>query len=206
MIVITIIITITVMFIKCVLFLFLLLNVFLFFWGLLLCFSHLLIFKIKYSLFFLLLQYYTRFFFNRLFCIFCVFFCSDSRRLTRFPPLRRTSERRTPTTCGPTSWPCSRAARTPSSAAWWASTRWRPSAGPFCEPTSEPWWLSGRRAAGTPTRRRVRRSVAETHLLLVSGFPSVVPAHLFSSDSAASHFLFARSSSPLVPFFCHHHH
>lgn len=72
---------------------------------------------------------------------------------------RRTSGRRTLTTCVPTSWPCSRAAKTPSSAAWWASTRWRPSAGRCCGPTSEPWWLSGRPAADTPTRKRVRRSL-----------------------------------------------
>lgn len=128
------------------------------------------------------------------------------------PPSHRTSERRTLTTCGPTSWPCSRAARTPSSAAWWESTRWRPSAGPSCEPTSEPWWLSGRRAAGTPTRRRVRRNPREPpRRRNTSSFgfriPSLVPARLFSSKSAASHFLFVRSSSPLavlMPFFCHH--
>lgn len=120
-------------------------------------FSFFWIFKIKYNLFFpwKLLQY------NTTAAFFVCRVCSNFRWLITRLSLR-TSERRTLTTCGPTSWPCSRAARTPSFAAWWASTRWRPSAGPSCEPTSGPWWLSGRRVAGTLTRRRVSRSVAGT--------------------------------------------
>lgn len=77
-------------------------------------------------------------------------------------PSCRTSGRRTPTTCVPTSWPCWRAARTPSSAAWWESTPWPRSAGPCYELTSEPWWLSGRPAADTPTRKLVRSKLLKT--------------------------------------------
>lgn len=68
----------------------------------------------------------------------------------------RTSGRRTLTTCVPTSWPYWRAARMPSSVVWWESTLWRLSAGPCCELTLEPWWLSGRPAADTHTKKLVR--------------------------------------------------
>lgn len=91
--------------------------------------------------------------------------------ILRVALLSRTSGRRTLTTWGPTSSPCWRAARTPSSAAWWGSTLWRPSAGPCCGRISEPLWLSGRPATDTPTKKRVRLCRAWNPRKLIHEWP-----------------------------------
>lgn len=70
-------------------------------------------------------------------------------------PKHRISGRKTLTTCAPTLWRYWRAARTASSAGWWALIRLPCSAGRCSEPTSGPWWLSERLERDTRRRKLV---------------------------------------------------